>query len=95
MKRLITMVCCLLLAVGDYAQQALGQRPNVKSPIINKDGSVTLQLLRSLCSEGEGGRATSRKSSGGDAAHDEAGQWHLDGNNEAAQPRALFLQLFS
>ncbi len=45
MKRLITMACCLLLAVGGYAQQALGQRPNVKSPIINKDGSVTFNFF--------------------------------------------------
>ena len=39
------MACCLLLAVGGYAQQALGQRPNVKSPIINKDGSVTFNFF--------------------------------------------------
>ena len=45
MKRLITMACCLLLAVGGYAQQALGQRPNVKSPIINRDGSVTFNFF--------------------------------------------------
>ena len=39
------MACCCLLAVGSYAQQALGQRPNVKSPVINQDGTVTFNFF--------------------------------------------------
>ena len=35
----------LFLFVGQvYAQQAIGQRPNVKSPIVNADGSVVFQF---------------------------------------------------
>ena len=45
MKRILMMVLgCLAFASG-YAQQALGQRPNVKSPVINQDGTVTFNFF--------------------------------------------------
>ncbi len=34
------MVCCCLMALGSMAQQQLGQRPRVKSPVVNADGTV-------------------------------------------------------
>ncbi len=45
MKRLLFLAMCCLAVVCCHAQQALGQRPNVKSPIINKDGSVTFNFF--------------------------------------------------
>ena len=45
MKRILMMVLgCLAFASG-YAQQALGQRPNVKSPVVNQDGTVTFNFF--------------------------------------------------
>lgn len=44
MKRLSFFVCCCIVAVSAIAQQQLGQRPHVKSPVINADGSVTFNF---------------------------------------------------
>lgn len=44
MKRLSFIVCCCIVAVSAIAQQQLGQRPHVKSPVINADGSVTFNF---------------------------------------------------
>ncbi|MBP5561884.1 MAG: esterase [Muribaculaceae bacterium] len=44
MKRLLIFMGCLAVVAGSFAQQALGQRPKVKSPVINDDGSVTFNL---------------------------------------------------
>ena len=44
MKRLLIFMGCLAVVAGSFAQQALGQRPKVKSPVINNDGSVTFNL---------------------------------------------------
>ena len=33
-----------LVAVSSFGQQALGQRPRVKSPVINQDGTVTFNF---------------------------------------------------
>ena len=38
------MVCCCLMALGSMAQQQLGQRPRVKSPVVNADGTVTFNF---------------------------------------------------
>ena len=44
MKRLLSIVCCTLMAASSFGQQALGQRPRVKSPVVNSDGSVTFNF---------------------------------------------------
>ena len=44
MKRLLSIVCCMLLTASSFGQQALGQRPRVKSPVVNSDGSVTFNF---------------------------------------------------
>lgn len=44
MKRFIVMACCCLMALGSMAQQQLGQRPRVKSPVVNADGTVTFNF---------------------------------------------------
>lgn len=44
MKRLIILASCCLIAMSSFAQQQLGQRPRVKSPIVNADGTVTFNL---------------------------------------------------
>ena len=44
MKRLMILACCCLIAMSSIAQQQLGQRPRVKSPVINADGTVTFNL---------------------------------------------------
>ena len=38
------MVCCCLMALGSMAQQQLGQRPRVKSPVVNANGTVTFNF---------------------------------------------------
>jgi len=43
-KQLIFIVCCSLFAVSSNAQQQLGQRPRVKSPVVNQDGTVTFNF---------------------------------------------------
>jgi enterochelin esterase family protein len=44
MKRLMAMALGCLVAVSSFGQQALGQRPRVKSPVINQDGTVTFNF---------------------------------------------------
>ena len=40
----MTIVLGCLVAVSSFGQQALGQRPRVKSPVINPDGTVTFNF---------------------------------------------------
>ena len=44
MNRIMIMACCWLLTLSGMAQQQLGQRPRVKSPVINEDGTVTFNF---------------------------------------------------
>ena len=44
MKRLIVIASCCLMTLSSMAQQQLGQRPRVKSPIVNADGTVTFNF---------------------------------------------------
>ena len=44
MKKLMLILCCSMMAVSSFGQQALGQRPRVKSPVINQDGTVTFNF---------------------------------------------------
>lgn len=44
MKRILFLAICGLLAVDSIAQQQLGQRPHVNSPVINADGTVTFNF---------------------------------------------------
>lgn len=44
MKKLFLLACSCLIAASSFGQQALGQRPRVKSPIINADGTVTFNF---------------------------------------------------
>ena len=44
MKRILTLLCCYLVAASSFGQQALGQRPRVKSPVVNSDGTVTFNF---------------------------------------------------
>ena len=44
MKHLTLLICCCLMAVSSFAQQALGQRPRVQSPVVNADGTVTFNF---------------------------------------------------
>ena len=34
-KRALLFVCCGMMAASGFGQQALGQRPRVKSPVVN------------------------------------------------------------
>ena len=43
MKRILLLVGCLV-AMSSFAQQQLGQRPRVKSPVVNADGTVTFNF---------------------------------------------------
>ena len=43
-KQLILLACCCLFALSSHAQQQLGQRPRVKSPVVNQDGTVTFNF---------------------------------------------------
>ena len=45
MKRFIVLVGCCLMALSSMAQQQLGFRPQVKSPIVNADGTVTFNFF--------------------------------------------------
>ena len=38
------LVGCVLMVLGSLAQQQLGQRPRVKSPVVNADGTVTFNF---------------------------------------------------
>ncbi len=44
MNRIMIMACCWLFTLSSMAQQQLGQRPRVKSPVINEDGTVTFNF---------------------------------------------------
>ena len=44
MKRILFLAICGLLAIDSIAQQQLGQRPRVNSPVINADGTVTFNF---------------------------------------------------
>ena len=44
-KLFFILACCSLFTVSSYGQQQLGQRPRVKSPIINADGTVTFNFF--------------------------------------------------
>ena len=44
MKRLNIITFCCLISIGSFAQQQLGQRPRVKSPVINPDQTVTFNF---------------------------------------------------
>ena len=41
---MILAAACMSMMMGSLAQQQLGQRPQVKSPVINTDGSVTFNF---------------------------------------------------
>ena len=43
MKRIYTIAAALLLTISAFAQQALWGGPNVESPVINPDGTVTFR----------------------------------------------------
>lgn len=44
-KRALLFVCCGMMAASGFGQQALGQRPRVKSPVVNADGTVTFNFF--------------------------------------------------
>ena len=44
MKHFFLLISCCLMAMQSFAQQQLGQRPRVTSPVINTDGSVTFNF---------------------------------------------------
>lgn len=43
-KHILILAGCILLALTSLAQQQLGQRPQVKSPVVHADGTVTFNL---------------------------------------------------
>ena len=43
MKKTLTLLAALMLTVSAFAQQALWGGPNVESPVINPDGTVTFR----------------------------------------------------
>ena len=46
MKRLFaSFFCCCAIVASSFGQQALGQRPNVTSPVVNNDGTVTFNFF--------------------------------------------------
>ena len=45
MKRFFFMALACMAFANSFAQQALGQRPNVKSPVVNPDGTVTFNFF--------------------------------------------------
>lgn len=44
MKKALILLCGCFVAVNSFGQQALGQRPRVKSPIVHQDGTVTFNF---------------------------------------------------
>lgn len=44
MKKLMFLVCGCLMVMNSFAQQQLGQRPRVQSPVVNADGTVTFNF---------------------------------------------------
>ena len=90
MKQFAMMIACCLLSASSFAQQQLGQRPRVKSPVINADGTVTFNFYDP---------SAQRVSVNGDFDEirnqrlEEAGQWGVDCYNvSSTQCRTLFLQ---
>ena len=45
MNRLVVIMFLCAITASATAQQALGMRPNVKSPIVNSDGTVTFNFF--------------------------------------------------
>ena len=43
-KSILILVACSFLLVDSFAQQQLGQRPRVQSPVVNQDGTVTFNF---------------------------------------------------
>ncbi len=43
-RHFLLAACCLMAVSSSFAQQQLGQRPRVQSPVINQDGSVTFNF---------------------------------------------------
>ena len=43
-KRFFCLACCSFFALSSLGQQQLGQRPRVKSPVVNADGTVTFNF---------------------------------------------------
>ena len=43
-KRFLCLACCSFFALSSLGQQQLGQRPRVKSPVVNADGTVTFNF---------------------------------------------------
>ena len=44
MKRQLALICLGLMTLSSFGQQQLGQRPRVKSPVVNEDGTVTFNF---------------------------------------------------
>ncbi len=44
MKKFMFLVCGCLMVMNSVAQQQLGQRPRVQSPVVNADGTVTFNF---------------------------------------------------
>ena len=44
MKKFMFLVCGCLMGMNSVAQQQLGQRPRVQSPVVNADGTVTFNF---------------------------------------------------
>ena len=45
MKRILSIAAALLVGVSAFAQQALWGGPQVESPVINADGTVTFRYM--------------------------------------------------
>ena len=52
MKRMMIFAAFGLMAMGSMAQQQLGQRPRVQSPVVNADGTVTFNFYDPTASAG-------------------------------------------
>ena len=44
MRKIVFIAICSLFALSGFAQQQLGQRPRVQSPVIHADGTVTFNF---------------------------------------------------
>ena len=44
MKKIVFIAICSLFVLSGMAQQQLGQRPRVQSPVVNADGTVTFNF---------------------------------------------------
>ena len=45
MKKIAFFACLALMSMSSFGQQTLGQRPRVKSPVVNDDGTVTFNFF--------------------------------------------------